>query len=31
MAKDKSAKIKTSRLQTQTDLSGNAVPEIADA
>jgi starvation-inducible DNA-binding protein len=31
MAKDKSAKTKTSRLQTQTDLSGNAVPEIADA
>jgi len=32
MAKDsKSAKPKTSRLQTQTDLSGNAVPEIAEA
>jgi starvation-inducible DNA-binding protein len=32
MAKDsKSAKSKPSRLSTQTDLSGNAVPEIADA
>jgi starvation-inducible DNA-binding protein len=31
MAKEKPAKTKTPRLQTQTDLSGNAVPEIAEA
>jgi starvation-inducible DNA-binding protein len=31
MAKKASAKTKTPRLQTQTDLSGNAIPEIAEA
>src|SRR5580658_9816250 len=31
MAKDSKSKSSKARLQTQTDLSGNAVPEIAQA